>query len=169
MAQWIRHLTTNQGIAGSSPAKVKLFKKFPLFSYATWVWGEKNTHIFSYLDGFEPNPPEVNSFWCDLAICTCLHIYPFTHHFYVLETRPKGCGFNIFSIYLLFQSWLKFILPKIVKIFSHLDGFEPKPPEVNLFWCDPAICTCLHIYPFKHHFYVLETRPKGCGFNSHCY
>ena len=25
VAQWIRHLTTNQGIAGSSPAKVKLF------------------------------------------------------------------------------------------------------------------------------------------------
>ena len=25
MAQWIRHLTTNQGIAGSSPAKIKFF------------------------------------------------------------------------------------------------------------------------------------------------
>ena len=25
MAQWIRHLTTNQGIAGSSPARVKFF------------------------------------------------------------------------------------------------------------------------------------------------
>ena len=25
VAQWIRHLTTNQGIAGSSPAKIKLF------------------------------------------------------------------------------------------------------------------------------------------------
>ena len=25
MAQWIRHLTTNQGIAGSSPARVNIF------------------------------------------------------------------------------------------------------------------------------------------------
>ena len=25
VAQWIRHLTTNQGIAGSSPARVKIF------------------------------------------------------------------------------------------------------------------------------------------------
>ena len=25
VAQWIRHLTTNQGIAGSSPAKIKYF------------------------------------------------------------------------------------------------------------------------------------------------
>ena len=27
VAQWIRHLTTNQGIAGSSPARIKLFFK----------------------------------------------------------------------------------------------------------------------------------------------
>ena len=27
VAQWIRHLTTNQGIAGSSPAKIKFFVK----------------------------------------------------------------------------------------------------------------------------------------------
>ena len=27
MAQWIRHLTTNQGIAGSSPARVNTFHK----------------------------------------------------------------------------------------------------------------------------------------------
>ena len=28
MAQWIRHLTTNQGIAGSSPARINIFFKF---------------------------------------------------------------------------------------------------------------------------------------------
>ena len=28
VAQWIRHLTTNQGIAGSSPAKIKYFMFF---------------------------------------------------------------------------------------------------------------------------------------------
>ena len=28
VAQWIRHLTTNQGIAGSSPARVNTFQVF---------------------------------------------------------------------------------------------------------------------------------------------
>ena len=29
VAQWIRHLTTNQGIPGSSPGKVEVFKAKP--------------------------------------------------------------------------------------------------------------------------------------------
>ena len=45
VAQRIRHLTTNQGIAGSSPARVKYFLKFSQFDYLKALYDLKGKQL----------------------------------------------------------------------------------------------------------------------------
>ena len=51
VAQWIRHLTTDQGIPGSSPGRVVFYQFFFLFSFPFLCF---TVTFIAYLPGYLP-------------------------------------------------------------------------------------------------------------------
>ena len=136
VAQWTRHLTTNQGIAGSSPARIKLFLQRYLEIWDTTVEAviAKKTLIFLSFT-LSANPAQTQKLKQE-GLSLWVHLNPNESPFIPFMSPKWKCvaKFHV-GFFFILKTWKVFNNNHIDKQKeSTVTGLEPAIPRSEV-WC----------------------------------
>ena len=97
VAQWITRLTTNQEIAGSTPARVENFS-CTMFVYDKWKWNPTIAYVFIDLTNIRNHNVSLDVFYQFLEMCFNFWVYDFMVVFLILVITICDTSSNIFEI-----------------------------------------------------------------------